>query len=281
MAPKKISDHFKQDHTKNFSRIEKTKTKPKLPMKSVEIVKNIPDSFDARTQWPECPSIGLIRDESNCGACWAFGAVGAISDRICIASGGKKKVNISAEDLVACANLGGCNGDFSASAWQYWVKSGIVTGDLYEGGGCMPYTIEPGHQGEPYLPAPKCKLFCQGGYMKTYAEDKQFGVSAYSISPDVKAIQSEIMRNGPVEASFQLFLDFTYYRSGVYEGGDKFALRNHAVKLLGWGTEDGIPYWLGANSWNKTWGDKGFFKFRRGTNLCGIEANVYAGIPKP
>lgn len=42
------------------------------------------------------------------------------------------------------------------------------------------------------------------------------------------------------------------------------ALGGHAVKLIGWGTENGTPYWLVMNSWNETWGDKGMFKILRG-----------------
>lgn len=51
------------------------------------------------------------------------------------------------------------------------------------------------------------------------------------------------------------------------------------MKILGWGTENGTSYWLAANSWNKEWGDKGFVKVLRGTNECGIEENIVAGLP--
>lgn len=57
-------------------------------------------------------------------------------------------------------------------------------------------------------------------------------------------------------------------------------LGGHAVKLMGWGEEDGVPYWLVANSWNYDWGDGGFFKIRRGTDECGIESMIAAGLPK-
>ena len=45
----------------------------------------------------------------------------------------------------------------------------------------------------------------------------------------------------------------------------------HVVRLIGWGEENGVPYWIGANSWNSFWGEDGFFKIRRGTDEAGIE----------
>ena len=55
----------------------------------------------------------------------------------------------------------------------------------------------------------------------------------------------------------------------------------HAVKILGWGVnEEGVKYWLVANSWNESWGEKGFFRIIRGTNDCGIESAIVSGMPK-
>ncbi|KAI6227400.1 Pept-C1 domain-containing protein [Aphelenchoides fujianensis] len=53
----------------------------------------------------------------------------------------------------------------------------------------------------------------------------------------------------------------------------------HAVRVIGWGEEEGVPYWLVANSWNEDWGDKGYFKIKRGTNECGIESVADAALP--
>jgi len=58
---------------------KKTPVNMKLPVKDIKVAANIPDSFDARTEWSNCSSIGLIRDQANCGSCWAFGAVEAMS----------------------------------------------------------------------------------------------------------------------------------------------------------------------------------------------------------
>ena len=87
------------------------------------------------------------------------------------------------------------------------------------------------------------------------------------------------MTNGPVVGSFNLFADFVTYKSGVYHHTSGALLAAHAVKILGWGVDNGTPYWLAANSWNEDWGDKGFFKIRRGTDECGIENLAVAGTP--
>ena len=58
-------------------------------------------------------------------------------------------------------------------------------------------------------------------------------------------------------------------------------LGTKVIKIIGWGvTEDGIKYWIIANSWNVRWGEKGFFRMLRGNNECGIEENAITGMPK-
>jgi len=56
-------------------------------------------------------------------------------------------------------------------------------------------------------------------------------------------------------------------------------LGGHAVKVLGYGVENGVKYWLCANSWNEEWGDQGYFKILRGNDECGIESEGVAGLP--
>lgn len=68
--------------------------------------------------------------------------------------------------------------------------------------------------------------------------------------------------------------------SGVYQHVEGKMLGGHAIRILGWGTENGTPYWLIANSWNTDWGNNGFFKILRGKDECGIEGQISAGIPK-
>ncbi|KAA0708169.1 Cathepsin B [Triplophysa tibetana] len=265
---------------------------PRLPytMKHATNMK-LPDTFDPRSQWSYCKTLSQIRDQGNCGSCWAFGAVEAISDRICIHSKGKVSVEISAEDLLSCCDECGfgCSGGFLAEAWQYWTTSGLVTGGLYNSNvGCRTYTIPPcEHHVNGTRPpctgehqTPKCNAECLPQYSVPYKKDKHFGHKSYNVPSDQQQIMTELFTNGPVEAAFTVYEDFLLYKTGVYKHVKGSALGGHAVKILGWGSENGTPYWLVANSWNSDWGDKGYFKILRGQNECGIESEMVAGIPQ-
>jgi cathepsin B len=255
----------------------------------VHVIPNdLPENFDSRTQWPKCKSISEVRDQASCGSCWAFGAVEAMSDRMCIATKGKFNQDISAEDLLSCCDScgAGCNGGYPGAAWDYWVQSGLVTGGLYNGTGCQPYVIPPceHHTTGPrpacgdIVPTPDCKDTCVNG--DDYQKSKTYGADSYVIASNDDQIRTEIFKNGPVEADFTVYADFPTYKSGVYQRHSDQELGGHAIRILGWGVENGTPYWLCANSWNSDWGDKGFFKILRGSNECGIEDDIQAGLPK-
>lgn len=254
----------------------------------------VPDSFDSRTQWPQCASIKSIRDQSSCGSCWAFGAAEAMTDRICIASQGKEQFTISADDVLSCCGMvcgNGCEGGYPIQAWKYWVKHGIVTGGNYTSkAGCKPYPYPPceHHNNATHYqpcastisPTNKCESSCQAGYATSYTDDKHFGATAYAVSKKVADIQKEIMTNGPVEVSYNVYEDFEHYTGGIYVHTAGQMLGGHAVKMIGWGTENGTPFWICSNSWNSDWGENGFFRIVRGLDECGIESGVVAGEPK-
>lgn len=225
----------------------------------------IPAEFDARTQWPGL--IHPIRDQQRCGSCWAFSASEVLSDRVAIAAG-KPSPALSPEDMVSCDKGDmGCQGGQLPAAWHYLQQSGIVSD------ACFPYTAGQGT-------AAKCGAKCADG--EQWARSKVKAKTAYAINGATN-MQKEIMTHGPIQVAFTVYKSFMSYTSGVYqkhwyeilpEGG-------HAVKVVGWGTESGVDYWLVANSWNTNWGLQGFFKIKRGSNQCGIEkmGPPYAGMP--
>nr|AAR19103.1 cathepsin B [Uronema marinum] len=261
---------------------------------------SLPESFDLREAYPKCESLQQVRDQSNCGSCWAFGTVEAISDRICIASGQKDQTRISSENLLSCCRgtfaCGmGCNGGYTAGAWNYYVKTGLVSGNLYTDDNqnskteCQPYSFPPcSHhvQGEyqactdlPQFNTPKCYTECNSQYTQnSYEQDLHKGVSSYSVPKSEEQIKAEIYQYGSTTASFNVYSDFLTYSSGVYQNTSGSYMGGHAIKMLGWGVENGTPYWLCANSWNSSWGENGFFKILRGSNECGIESGMVAGF---
>nr|CDJ83389.1 Peptidase C1A domain containing protein [Haemonchus contortus] len=250
---------------------------------------DIPESFDARTHWPNCSSLTHIRDQANCGSCWAVSTAAALSDRICISTNGTKQVNISATDILTCCyKCGyGCQGGWPIEAWEYVAREGAVTGgDFLAKSCCRSYPFPPcGHHGnETYYGecggrarTPKCRTSCTPGYKNSYSDDKIRGKDAYELPNSVKAIQREIMKNGPVVAAFTVYADFSYYKKGIYKHTAGRARGSHAVKVIGWGEEGDVPYWIIANSWHNDWGEEGYFRMIRGTNHCGIEGHMVAG----
>jgi len=91
----------------------------------------------------------------------------------------------------------------------------------------------------------------------------------------------EIYDHGTVEASFTVYEDFLTYSSGIYQHASGSALGGIDVRIIGWGVENGVKYWLCVNSWNEEWGEKGLFRILRGSNECGIENSVNAGTYEP
>ncbi|XP_038052508.1 cathepsin B-like [Patiria miniata] len=262
--------------------------KPVLPVTDDDT--DIPTEFDARTKWPQCPSIGRITDQGRCNAYWAFAAVEVINDRYCISQG--VHVNISVEDALTCNPYIVPNRGCQAASSPYlvlktWAENGLVTGGAYDSNaGCRPYPYKPctHYENGTYSPCQRppeftfCNKSCRAGYPNDYEQDKHYG-SYYSVAQSEASIQREIMTNGSVTSYIVYYQDFPLYRSGVYRHTSDLLVGSYSLKILGWGVEGDQKYWLCASSWNTECGDKGFIKVLRGVNECRIEESVKAGTP--
>lgn len=170
-------------------------------------------------------------------------------------------------------------------------KHGVPTGGPYNSTGtCKPYVFEPCEHHGIIGPKPpcdpkkkfkvKCEDKCVDGYDKTLEEDLYFGEDAYFVGWSEDKIMTEIYENGPVTAIFMVMQDLVDYKEGVYQHTTGGIVGPHCVKILGWGVENGVKYWLIANTWNTNWGMNGFFKYIRGKDHLGMELLVAAGNPK-
>jgi len=221
--------------------------------------KDLPATFDARTQWPNC--VHNIRDQAQCGSCWAFAASEVLSDRFCIATGGKTDVILSPQDLVSCDDSDyGCDGGYLDHSWNYLKETGIVSED------CFPYSSSTGRV-EACPAAGKCK---KGTY-------KKYRAAGYTQFSSVDEIKTSLVNEGPVETGFNVYADFMNYKSGVYKQTSSQLMGGHAVKVVGWGVENGEEHWIVANSWGPKWGEKGHFRIAFGE--CGFDDDMIAGNP--
>jgi len=184
------------------------------------------------------------------------------SDRICIATHGRTNVVLSPEDLVSCDRSDlGCSGGWLGNSWSYIENTGVETE------ACFPYTAGSGI-------APACQTVCvDGTYITKY---KTIPGSSNHCVGDVNCIKNEIAAHGPVDTGFDVYQDFFNYYSGIYKHVAGSYAGGHAVKIVGYGVENGLNYWIAANSWGTGWGEQGFFRIAEGN--CNFDNDVWWGL---
>ena len=156
----------------------------------------------------------------------------------------------------------GCDGGYLPNAWDYLTEQGIVSDD------CMPYVSADSR-------IPQCPQSCSNNApFKKYKCKPDTIIEA--TNPD--QIKSGIYAGGPMESTMEIYTDFFNYKSGVYQHASGSYAGGHAIKIIGWGKENGVDYWLCANSWGTTWGDNGFFKIA--FNMMDPDTPAYACTPE-
>jgi len=223
----------------------------------------IPSRFNSSEQWPGC--VHPIRNQQKCGSCWAFAISEALSDRFCIASNKSVDVILSPQYAVSCdVAQNGCSGGHPTLPWQFLENIGLPTE------ACVPYQSGDGTVRPKCLEIKGCE---DGSAVKKYPAKRGSSVAMN----DIAVIQANIMKYGPLKASMKVYEDFKQYKGGIYKHVAGGFLGGHAVKIIGWGVENDINYWVVANSWANTWGENGYF--RVGFGEVGIDGTCIAGLP--
>ncbi|GIX82500.1 cathepsin L [Caerostris extrusa] len=215
-----------------------------LPLSNIQL----PDTVDWRAQDYVTP----IKDQESCGSCWAFSATGSLEGQH------KKKTgylaSLSEQNLVDCVTgNAGCAGGWMDTAFQYIKNNnGIDTEVSY------PYKgIDDTCHFNPATVGATCT-----GYV--------------DVGPDESSLQQAVATIGPISVTIEANDRFINYKGGIFDdptcGG---SLLNHAVLIVGYGTEGGQDYWLVKNSWGVSWGLGGYVKMSRNkSNQCGIASKA-------
>ncbi|CAD6219061.1 unnamed protein product [Miscanthus lutarioriparius] len=204
-----------------------------------------------KKDWREDGIVSPVKNQGHCGSCWTFSTTGALEAAYTQATG--EPISLSEQQLVDCGkpfNNFGCNGGLPSQAFEYIkYNGGLDTEESY------PYKGVNGI----------CNFKAENVGVKVL-DSVNITLGAEDELKDAVALVR------PVSVAFQVINGFRQYKSGVYTSdscGTTPMDVNHAVLAVGYGIENGVPYWLIKNSWGADWGDEGHFKMEMGKNMCG------------
>jgi len=224
---------------------------------------SIPASWDSRAKgW-----VTVAKNQKSCGSCSAFAQIGMAETSLIKAGAKKEGMDLSEDWVINCRQDGSdvCDGAHISDYAQYMVKKG---GLIHEK--TSPYTTQKGSKTGPCVTKP----YWSPGYkfVKTVVE---WGPAGWGKNqgPTDEQIMMQVMEHGSSVIGVYAHGPVFSYKSGVLDTCSNEKGINHAVLAVGWGTENGIPYWIIKNSWG-SWGQNGFGKIKRGT--CGI--NSYGAV---
>ncbi|KAL5847347.1 hypothetical protein ACOSQ3_010871 [Xanthoceras sorbifolium] len=219
----------------------------------------LPDFVD----WRKEGAVADVKDQGSCGSCWAFSTIAAVEGINKIVTG--DLISLSEQELVDCDTSynEGCNGGLMDYAFEFIINNGGIDSDED-----YPYTAMDG----------RCDTYRKNAKVVSIDDYEDVPVN------DEKALQKAVA-NQPVSVAIEGGgRAFQFYESGVFTGTCGTAL-DHGVAAVGYGTENGVDYWLVRNSWGNSWGESGYIKMERnlvgtGTGKCGIAMEASYPIKK-
>jgi len=203
-----------------------------------------PASVDWRTAKPAV--VSPVKDQGSCGSCWAFATAETVESSLAIATG--NLTILSPQNVVSCTpnpdhcgGTGGCNGAIAELGFDYIKNKGIATEADW------PYKQTTGICNE----SAHTKVATVGGCVK-------LGENNYT------DLLTAVATIGPIAVSVDASR-WSSYSKGIYNGCDteKDFDIDHAVQLVGYGTESGTDYWIVRNSWGPNWGEAGYIRLLR------------------
>ncbi|KAJ1418731.1 Peptidase C1A, papain C-terminal [Sesbania bispinosa] len=218
---------------------------------------DLPCDAPSSLDWRSKGVVTGVKDQGDCGSCWAFSAAGAIEGINAIATG--RLISLSEQELLDCDNISqGCNSGWVNAAFN-WVKRnhGIALEHDY------PYS---GRQGT-----------CRASEIPRSATIDNY----YHVAKSDNGLLCAVFKQ-PISVCLYAAADFHLYTHGIYDGANcpvNSDATNHCVLIVGYDSIDGQDFWIVKNSWGTTWGMDGYIWIKRNTGkkygVCAINAWAY------
>ena len=210
-----------------------------MPQGDVPEVDLKPADVNADVDWSTKGKVSKVKNQGQCGSCWAFSATGAM-ESFALFKG--QSVSLSEQQLVDCSKAQGnhgCNGGWPSSALKYAIANGMASSSEY-----------------PYVARDQtCKK--NGGSFKIAGQSSYSGCSGLSNGVQSHPISVAVDAN-----------KWSSYKSGVFSSCGTSI--DHAVLLVGIVGGN----WKIKNSWGTGWGENGYIRLAGTSNTCGICANA-------
>lgn len=236
--------------------------------------------------WRLTEAVTPIKNQGQCGSCWAFSATEAVESQLIMASGGRYDIELSPQQITSCApstgeyGCQGCNGGFTEGAYDYLKTAPGLANSFY-----IPYE-QSLTETTSTASCPKSKVEAMSGpYMELSGGYAQVTGYSYAIPPctegtcehqDLKGLATALQES-PVSicVNAETWNDYT---GGVLTsaacgpmGAD---YQDHCVMAVGYNSTAPKPYWIVRNSWASTWGMAGYIYLEMDKNTCGLADDV-------
>jgi cathepsin L len=201
----------------------------------------------SKFSWTDLGKVTPVRNQSSCGSCWAFAAMGAYESSYLIRN--NISIDASEQDILNCAGAGTCSGGWYDPVFDFMLTNGVAS-EVNE-----PYQAIDG--------------FCSASISKPYRAINWGFVTAKNDIPSVSEIKDALCQYGPLSVAVNATSAFQAYTGGVFNESANNGI-NHAVTIVGW--DDNKNAWLIKNSWGSWWGDNGYMWIDYNSNNIGYAA---------
>lgn len=253
----------------------------KAPLKQYKEGEKLPSIFIYNEKY-FCP----VRDQGECGACWAFVITSLLSDgtTIRIINFGK---NLSVQDLLTCyPSTDGCEGAEPEAVLLWLEKTAfkVSINDYYspvDDGNCV-------QMAEKGIPVEKGSVISLCQYIDIRSNNEK---NKDIIEKNIYNMKRQIIEYGPIYSTLSIYSDFLNFKGkGVYKKNTNEFIGGHALEITGW-CDEGVDlrkdykegYWVCKNTWGIDWCPQsdypGYIAIRMGYNECGIESRCGSASP--